>query len=69
MYNLVLKQLEKLNLNDIQIEKEYNFIDVNKIKYEIRGFLTLYLGGNLRQKGSYNKFFKPLLENLGISIE
>jgi len=69
MFNLVLKQLEKLNLNDIQIEKEYNFIDVNKIKLEIRGFLHMYLGGNLRQKDSYNKFFKPLLENLGISIE
>lgn len=66
IYNLVLKQLEKLNLNDIQIEEEYNFIDVNKIKLEIRGFLHMYLGGNLRRKDSYNKFLIPLLEKLGM---
>ncbi len=69
MFNLVLKQLKKLNLNEIQIEKEYNFIDVNKIKLEIRGFLGRYLGGNLRLKDLYKNFLIPLLEKLEISTE
>ena len=66
MNHLVMKQLKPLNLNKIEIEPEYFFIDINKIKYEIQEFLHLYLGNVLPLKEFYSDFLIPLLEELGV---
>ena len=66
MRYLVMKQLTPLKLDNIKIEPEHDFIDINKIKYEIQEFLDLYLGKVLHIKGFYNEFLIPLLEELGV---
>ncbi|MFW9999720.1 MAG: hypothetical protein ACFE9Q_10780 [Candidatus Hodarchaeota archaeon] len=66
MLYLIIKQLTPLNLNRIQIEPEYSFIDINKINYEIQDFLNVYLGKLLHIKDFYNLFLVPLLEDLGV---
>lgn len=63
---LIIKQLTPLNLNKIKIEREYDFIDINKINYEIQDFLHVYLGRLLPIKEFYNVFLTPLLEELGV---
>lgn len=69
MYWLVSTYLKPLNLDKIKIEPEYSFIDINKINYEIREFLHLYLGSTLRIKDFYDKFLTPLLNELGVHME
>ena len=69
MYWLVSKYLKPLNLDKIEIEPEYSFIDIDKINYEIREFLHLYIYGTLRIKDFDDKFLTPLLNELGIRIE
>lgn len=66
MHYLIMKQLKPLNLNKIEIEAEYSFIDINKIKYEIQEFLHLYLGNVLPLQEFYKDFLIPLLEGLGV---
>ncbi|MFX1314605.1 MAG: hypothetical protein ACFE9T_01985 [Promethearchaeota archaeon] len=66
MNYLIIKQLKPLNLNKIKIETEYNFIEIDKIKYEIQEFLHLYLSNLLPIKEFYNKFLSPLFEDLGV---
>ncbi|MFX1503460.1 MAG: hypothetical protein ACFFDH_21030 [Promethearchaeota archaeon] len=66
MQYLIIKHLAPLDLDKIRIEKEYDFIDINKINYEIQEFLHLYLGGVLHIKGFYSVFLIPLLEELGV---
>lgn len=66
MRYLIMKQLAPLNLDKIKIKPEHNFIDINKIKYEIQEFLHLYLGKVLHIKNFYNNFLIPLLEELGV---
>ncbi|MFX1418699.1 MAG: hypothetical protein ACFE9N_07250 [Promethearchaeota archaeon] len=66
MRYLIVKQLTPLNLNKITIEREYDFIDLNKIKYEIQEFLHVYLGKLLPIKEFYNLFLSPLFEELGV---
>ncbi|MHA2284065.1 MAG: hypothetical protein ACXAC5_24770 [Promethearchaeota archaeon] len=69
MSHLVVKQLKPLNLDNIEIEPEYNFIDINKINYEIQNFLRLYLYSTLRIKDFNEMFLTPLLEDLGITVQ
>lgn len=69
MRYLILKQLTPLNLNKITIEKEYNFIDMNKINYEILRFLHLYLGNLFHIKNFYHKFLIPLFMTLKLEYE
>jgi hypothetical protein len=64
--HLVVKQLKPLNLDKIKIESEYSFIDINKINYEIKNFLKLYLYSTLRIKEFDKMFLAPLLQDLGI---
>jgi len=64
MRYLILKQLTPLNLNNINIEQDYNFIDINKINYEILRFLHLYLGNLLHFKNFYLEFLIPLFKDL-----
>ncbi len=66
MSHLVAKQLKPLNLDKIEIEPEYDFIDLDKINYEIQNFLRLYLYSTLRIKEFDKMFLTPLLEDLGI---
>jgi len=66
MRYLILKQLKPLNLDKINIEPEYDFIDLNKIKFDIQEFLDLYLGYVLHIKGFHTEFLIPLLEELGV---
>ncbi len=68
IYHLIKKQLKPLNLDEIYIEPEYNFIDINDINYEIREFLNVYLDKILHIKDFYYGFLTPLLKDLGISI-
>ena len=68
MSHLVAKQLKPLNLDKIEIEPEYQFIDINKINYEIQNFLQLYLYSTLRIKDFNETFLTPLLEDLGIIV-
>ncbi|MHA2035809.1 MAG: hypothetical protein ACW98X_05210 [Promethearchaeota archaeon] len=65
---LVVKQLKPLNLDKIEIEPEYEFIEINKINYEIQNFLRLYLYSTLRIKEFDKMFLTPLLTDLGILI-
>lgn len=69
MYWLVSTYLKPLYLDKIEIESEYSFLDINKINYEIREFLHLYLGSTLRIKNFDDKFLTPLLNELGIPTE
>jgi hypothetical protein len=64
--HLVVKQLKPLNLDKIIIEPEYEFIDINKINFEIQSFLRLYLYSTLRIKEFDKTFLTPLLQDLGI---
>ena len=63
---LIIKQLTPLNLKKIRIEPEYDFIDIDKVNYEIQDFLHIYLGKLLHIKEFYNLFLVPLLEDLGV---
>ncbi len=65
MRYLIIKQLTPLNLDKIKIEPEYNFIDINKVYYEIQDFLHIYLGKLMHIKEFYTVFLVPLLEGLG----
>jgi hypothetical protein len=67
MLYLVMKHLKPLNLDKIEIEPEYNFIEIDKINHEIHTFLQLYLGTILGIKDFTNSFLIPLLKDLGIS--
>lgn len=69
VHYLVKKQLEPLKLNAIRIEPEYDFIDINKINYEIQKFLHLYLETILQIKDFQNSFLIPLMKDLGIFVE
>ncbi|MFW9819978.1 MAG: hypothetical protein ACFFE5_10240, partial [Candidatus Thorarchaeota archaeon] len=64
IHYLILEQLTPLNLNNIKIEKEYNFIDINKVNYEIVKFLHLYLGKLLHMTNFYHEFLIPLFKDL-----
>ncbi|UCC19295.1 MAG: hypothetical protein JSV62_14510 [Promethearchaeota archaeon] len=66
MRYLIVKQLTPLNLNKIEIEQEYDFIELDKIKYEIQEFLHVYLGKLLPIKEFYDLFLTPLFEELGV---
>ena len=66
MRYLILKQLTPLNLNKIEVEKDYNFIDLDKVNYEILRFLHLYLGNLLHIKNFYQEFLIPLFKALEI---
>lgn len=66
IFYLIMKQLKPLSLEKIKIEPEYNFIDKDKIKYEIQEFLDLYLGKVLHIKEFYNRILIPLFEELGV---
>ncbi|MFW9990161.1 MAG: hypothetical protein ACFFC3_16075 [Candidatus Odinarchaeota archaeon] len=66
MRYLINKQLSPLNLDKIRIEPEYEFIDINKIKYDIQEFLDLYLGNVFHIKEFNTEFLVPLLEDLGV---
>jgi len=67
MRYLIMKQLTPLNLNKIRIEPEHDFIDINKVNYEIQDFLYIYLENLLHIKEFYTVFLVPLLEDLGIN--
>jgi len=69
MRYLILKQLIPLNLNKIKIEKEHDFIDMDKINYEILRFLHLYLGNLFHIKDFYRKFLMPLFKTLKLEYE
>jgi hypothetical protein len=66
MRYLIIKQLTPLNLDKIKINPEHDFIDLNKINYEINEFLHIYLGKVLHIKDFYNVFLIPLIEELGV---
>ncbi|MFW9828121.1 MAG: hypothetical protein ACFFEY_11040 [Candidatus Thorarchaeota archaeon] len=66
MQYLIVKQLTPLNLDRIKIKAEYDFIDINKIKYKIQEFLNIYLGKILRIKDFYNRILIPIFEELGV---
>jgi hypothetical protein len=67
IHYLILEQLTPLNLNKIKIEKDYNFIDINKVNYEILRFLHLYLGNLLHVSNFYHEFLVPLFNDLKIN--
>jgi len=69
MYYLVKKQLKPLRLNAIEIEPDYDFIEIEKINYEILHFLHLYLETILQIRDFKISFLIPLLNDLGISIK
>ena len=69
MFCLVMKHLKPLDLDKIEIEPEYEFIEIEKINHEIQSFLQLYLGTILGIKDFTNSFLTPLLKDLGISID
>ena len=64
IYYLVMKQLKPLNLDNIKIEPEYDFLDINEVYHEVREFLRLYLSSTLYIKDFDESFFNPLLEKL-----
>ena len=66
MRYLIIKQLSPLNLDKVKIKPEYDFIDINKVNYEIQEFLHVYLGKLLHIKGFEKIFLIPLLEELGV---
>ena len=61
--------MPKAKVNNIEIESEYNFIDVDKVNHEIQSFLQFYLGTILGIKDFYKVFLIPLLEELGIPTD
>jgi hypothetical protein len=67
MRYLIIKQLTPLKLDNIMIEPEYNFIDIKKVNYEIKDFLSVYLEKILHFKEFNTVFLLPLLEELGVS--
>ncbi|MFW9877617.1 MAG: hypothetical protein ACFFG0_31410 [Candidatus Thorarchaeota archaeon] len=67
MSYLVMKHLKPLDLNHLEIEPDYDFIEIDKINHEIQSFLHLYLETTLGIKDFHNKFLAPLLKDLGIS--
>ena len=69
MRYLILNQLTPLNLNKIKIEKAHDFIDINKINYEILRFLHKYLGNLFHIKDFYQKFLTPLFMTLKLEYE
>ncbi len=66
MQYLIKKQLTQLNLNKIKIKPDYDFINIEKIKYEIQEFLHIYLENVLPIKGLFNQFLIPLFKDLGV---
>ncbi len=66
MRYLIIKQLDPLKLDSIKIEPDHDFIEINKIKYELQKFLDLYLGKVLHIKDFHTEFLIPLLEELGV---
>ncbi|MHA1456213.1 MAG: hypothetical protein ACTSR5_09580 [Promethearchaeota archaeon] len=56
MHYLILKQLSPLNINKIEIEKEYSFIEIDKVNCEILRFLHQYLGNLFHIKNFYADF-------------
>lgn len=66
MRYLIIKQLTPLNLDTISILPEHDFIDIDKVNYEIQDFLNVYLGKLLHFKDFYNLFLVPLLDDLGV---
>lgn len=68
MYWIVSKFLKPLKLDKIEIDTEYQFIDITHVNYEIRNFLRLYLYSTLGIKDFDKKFLNPLLLELGITL-
>ncbi|MFW9968921.1 MAG: hypothetical protein ACFFDF_01890 [Candidatus Odinarchaeota archaeon] len=66
VHYLIMEQLTPLNLDKIKIEKEYTFLDIKKINYEILRFLHLYLGSLFHIKNFYDEFLIPLVQELKI---
>lgn len=66
VHYLIMEQLTPLNLDKIKIEKEYSFLDIKKINYEILRFLHLYLGSLFHIKNFYDEFLIPLVQELKI---
>ena len=66
VYYLVLKNLKALEIIELIENTEYDFIDVESIKFEIRIFLHAYLFEILRFKDYIKNFLLPLLEELNI---
>jgi hypothetical protein len=66
---LIIKQLSPLDLNKIKIEKEHNFINIDKVNYELVRFLHLYLGKLFHIEDFYHEFLIPLLTDLKIQYK
>jgi len=69
LYEIVLKNLKVLNLNNIQIEGEYSFINIEDIHREIFVFLHTEIGELLRLKDYYKSFLIPLINELGVKVK
>lgn len=69
VYELFLKSLKPLNLNNIQIEQEHSFIKIEDLHREIYLFLHTEIGEMLRFKDYHNSFLKPLINELGIKVK
>ncbi len=67
--HLIEKQLKPLDLNNIEFEDPLNLFDKNQIKWEIRGFLHVYIAKYVRFEKQYERLLIPLIEKLGIVIE
>ncbi|MHA1249054.1 MAG: hypothetical protein ACTSRP_03590 [Candidatus Helarchaeota archaeon] len=64
LYNILLETLKKTNIiNEIK-ECEYNFLDKDNIKFEIRRFLHIYLGEKLKFDGFYGKILLLIVKEL-----
>lgn len=59
-------QLLSLNLHNIEVEEELNFINTDLILNEIRGFLNLYTHMKIGIQNFHERIFLPLLNILGI---
>ncbi|MFX1324634.1 MAG: hypothetical protein ACFE8N_06745, partial [Promethearchaeota archaeon] len=68
MYWIVSKFLKPLRLDNIEIDPEYQFIDITHVYYEIRNFLKIYLYNTIGIKDFDQKFLNPLLLELGIPL-
>jgi hypothetical protein len=68
MRYLIIKQLTPLKLDKIKIKAEHDFIDINRVNYEIQDFLHVFLGKLLHIKEFYNIFLVPLFEELGVGL-
>ena len=66
LLELFIKVLKPLNLDSIEIEQEYSFINIEDIHREIRIFFHTEIGEILRLKNYYETFLIPLLNELGI---